>query len=109
MSFFEVLGTIANEAEELHAAFEAGQIVGEQLNEHIVQPYLDHEQVGAGEAGEAYLHWINEHNFDPMHPLDSLHHEPDHTDHAEPSHDHYDSSLHDDYSDHHSDFGDYSS
>ena len=58
--------------QDILEAFEFGQTVGEII-ETILQPYIDEHEPGAGHLGEEYLHFINEHNFDPIHPLDLLH------------------------------------
>ncbi len=103
MSLFDLLAAAAEDPGKLIEAWEAGHTIGEILNDHIVQPYLDEHHVGSGPAGEEYLHWINEHNFDPIHPLESLHgHEPEHPDTTH--HDHDPGANHDsnDSSDHHS-------
>lgn len=70
-----------HEAVELYEMFSLGHDVGEWLNDHFVQDYIDHYEIGSGGAGEAYLSAIN-HLGDPMevaHVFESHHQGHDHT------------------------------
>ena len=64
------------EALELLASYDAGHRFGEILNDNLVQPILDHHQVGSGNVDEAYLDFSN-HHFHPLPPFDPHH---DHND-----------------------------
>jgi hypothetical protein len=88
---------------DLLDAFEQGWHAGE-LIEPVVTPVLDELQLGSSHAGEEYLHFINEHNFDPIHPLDGFHaHEAETAQHNHdadtPSSHHDDNSCHYDFHD----------
>ena len=69
MGFSEFLGEIG----QVWESFAEGYRAGHEVNEHVVQPYLDEHQAGSGDLGHSYLEFINSHG-DPAHAVEATQH-----------------------------------